>query len=168
MPNAALTLGVATVGGVMIYSGLAGVSVMDVLAGKASLKGADPKGGKGLPDNLLSMLKGGSGTDTLVSPGKLGSVQGKTPKQIIDTMVVPLARKHGMLTGITPAMVTAANAVHGPTVSGGRSDHQGPPSEAWASDMSNGVMTPGELALFHDLADLFHITARTRRTGSST
>lgn len=73
MASKALVLGAATAGGVMIYSGLAGVSVLDVLAGKASLKDADPKGGKGLPENLLSMLKtsGKGSSDVLVSPDAL-------------------------------------------------------------------------------------------------
>lgn len=164
MANKALALGAATIGGIMIYSGLSGTSVMDVLAGNASLQGVDPKGGKGLPSNLLDMLKGGGGTDTLVSPGELGAVQGE-PRTIINEMVLPLARKHHMVTGRNAAMVDAANAVHGPTVDGNQSDHQGPPETAWAADMSNGVMTKEEMALAHDLADRFHITVPKKLNG---
>ena len=40
---------------------------------------------------------------------------GSTPKAIIDHMVVPLAKKHKMVTGDTVAKVEAANAAHGPT-----------------------------------------------------
>lgn len=159
MANKALVLGAATVGGVMLYSGLAGVNVMDVLAGKASLKDADPKGGKGLPEELLSMLgKAPGSVNTLVPPGKLGDVSGKTPREIINDEVLPLARKYGMVTGRNSAMVDAANAVHGATVSGGRSDHQGPPDDAWAADMSNGQNpTPGMDKLAVALSKKFRI-----------
>lgn len=158
MPNAALTLGAATVGGIMIFSGLAGESVMDVLAGKASLKGANPKGGTGLPADFLARLSGKDPkTNTLVPPGQLGTVMGKDPRSIINKTVLPLARKHHMRTGRNAAMVAIANAAHGPTVNGNRSDHQGPPRVAWAVDMSDGVMTGNEMALAHDIANLFHI-----------
>ncbi len=94
MANKALALGAATIGGIMIYSGLSGTSVMDVLAGNASLKGADPKGGKGLPANLLDMLKGsGKGSsDSLVSPEALliGSAGGA--KGIVEQAAAVAAR----------------------------------------------------------------------------
>ena len=60
------------------------------------------------------------------------------PKQIIDENVLPIARKWGMTQGIWPKEVQAMNARHGPTNTGNRSDHQGPPRIAWAVDMSNG------------------------------
>jgi hypothetical protein len=78
-----------------------------------------------------------------------------TPKQIIDGIVLPLARANGI--SVTAASVAAANAQHGPTVSGSRSDHQGPPEEAWAADMSNGVLTREERKLAADLAARFSI-----------
>lgn len=85
-----------------------------------------------------------------------GSVKGLTPKQVIDRYVLPIARRDGI--NVTPASVEAANARHGPTVSGGRSDHQGPPSQAWAADMSNGTAPTKEMdKLARDLGKLFGI-----------
>jgi hypothetical protein len=85
-------------------------------------------------------------------PGK--PVEG-TPKQIIDTIVLPMANANGIPR--TVAQNDAANAVHGPTQGGGQSDHQGPPNVAWAADMSNGVATPQEDALAAALAQRFGI-----------
>lgn len=62
-----------------------------------------------------------------------GGAVGGTPKDVIDFYVLPIARENGV--NITAEQVTKANAVHGPTASGGRSDHQGPPEKAWAADM---------------------------------
>ena len=62
-----------------------------------------------------------------------GGAVGGTAKDVIDFYVLPIARENGV--NITAAQVTAANAVHGPTATGGRSDHQGPPETAWAADM---------------------------------
>lgn len=154
MANKALVLGAATVGGVMIYSGLAGVSVMDVLAGKASLKGADPKGGGGL--SLAVARKQSRDARELLT----GNLSGTSPKQIIDTEVIPLAAGRGMTTGNTVAGVEAANGRHGPTVTGGRSDHQGPPEKRWAADMSNstdGKPTPQMDLLAKELAHKFDL-----------
>ncbi len=67
--------------------------------------------------------------------GELGVLSG-TPKEIIDNQVIPLAKQLGF--DISPESVASANAAHGPTVNGTRSDHQGPPNEAWAADISNG------------------------------
>jgi hypothetical protein len=80
---------------------------------------------------------------------------GMTAKQIIDTIVLPICNRSGI--ALTPAEVEAANASHGPTKGGGRSDHQGPPDAAWAADMSNGVTTPQEDALAAALARQFRI-----------
>jgi hypothetical protein len=80
---------------------------------------------------------------------------GATAKQVIDMVVLPICNANGIT--LTPAEVEAANATHGPTVSGGRSDHQGPPDVAWAADMSNGVTTPQEDALAAALAKRFGI-----------
>jgi len=82
-----------------------------------------------------------------------------TPKEIIDEFVLPVARKHEMVTGKTPQMVQDANGVRGPTASGGRSDHQGPPQDAWAADMSNGTnVTPQMDGLADELARKFGFT----------
>lgn len=80
---------------------------------------------------------------------------GLTAKQVIDRLVLPIAARSGI--HLTAEQVTAANAVHGPTVTGGRSDHQGPPDVAWAADMSNGTTTPQEDRLAQALADRFGI-----------
>jgi hypothetical protein len=90
---------------------------------------------------------------------------GLTPKEVIDRYILPVAKKHGMVTGIDPAAVAAANAVHGHTVDGNRSDHEGPPDYAWAADMSNSGTnyrderdtTPQMQALANDLAKRFGI-----------
>lgn len=157
MASKALALGAATVGGVMIYSGLAGVSVMDVLAGRASLKGADPKGGKGISPEDLQGLQGIAGISG--DGGTTGEGLSGTPKEVIDTIVLPLARKHRMVTGRNAAMVTAANAAHSTnTTSGNVSDHKGPPEHAWAADMSNGTSPTAQMdALAQEIADTFHI-----------
>lgn len=79
-----------------------------------------------------------------------------TPKEIIDTIVLPIARRVGVPR--TTAENDAANARHGPTVSGGLSDHQGPPDQRWAADMSNGSSpTPEMDALAAALAEKFRI-----------
>jgi hypothetical protein len=100
----------------------------------------------------------GSRTVDLVTVDDFGE---RTPKGIIDTYVLPIGRKHGLssATGapLTPANVAAANAAHGSTTSGSRSDHQGPPSYAWAVDMSNGWMTRDERAVAEELAKMFNV-----------
>lgn len=81
---------------------------------------------------------------------------GQTPAQIINHFVVPLARKNGI--DVSPKSVAEANARHGPTVSGGRSDHQGPSANAWAADLSNGsAPTPQMDRLARSLATAFGI-----------
>lgn len=70
--------------------------------------------------------------------------------------VIFYAQKHGF-PDLTPASVTAANAAHGPTVSGTRSDHQGPPATAWAADISNGTLTQEEFDLATAIAKAFGI-----------
>jgi hypothetical protein len=92
------------------------------------------------------------------------TVKGMTPKEIIDRYVLPIGTRHHLKTAsgapLTPGNVAAANARHGPTVSGGRSDHQGPPSQAWAVDMSNGYDTPDEERCAEELAKVFGIPYR--------
>jgi peptidoglycan hydrolase-like protein with peptidoglycan-binding domain len=84
-----------------------------------------------------------------------GVIEG-TPKHIIDQIVLPIAQQSGVHR--TPAENDAANARHGPTNTGGRSDHQGPPTVAWAADMSNGSSpTPQMDALARSLAKRFDI-----------
>lgn len=84
-----------------------------------------------------------------------GPIEG-SPKDIIDNIVLPIAREAGI--NRTVAENDAANARHGPTVSGGTSDHQGPPNVRWAADMSNGGSpTPEMDALFKALAKRFDI-----------
>lgn len=100
-------------------------------------------------------------TKTVTIPGTnsktdLFDLKGKTPKQIIDEIVIPMARRHGI--NVTVESVTAANHRHGKTKGGGRSDHQGPPTFAWAADMSNGGRpTPQMDALAKELSETFGI-----------
>ena len=85
----------------------------------------------------------------------VGGVAG-SPKDVIDTVVLPLSNAMGVPR--TVAQNDAANAAHGPTVSGGHSDHQGPPNLRWAADMSNGGSpTPEMDRLAQALADRFGI-----------
>lgn len=61
-----------------------------------------------------------------------------TPKQIIDDVVLPLARRILRKPSLTAEAVEQANAAHSMnTTSGNRSDHKGPPAQAWAADCSN-------------------------------
>lgn len=83
---------------------------------------------------------------------------GTTPKDIIDQIVVPLARSHGIM--VTAATVEAANHRHSPmTLSGNVSDHNGPPEVRWAADMPTGTGKPTTQAdaLARDLAARFDI-----------
>jgi hypothetical protein len=84
-----------------------------------------------------------------------GAIEG-TPKHIIDTIVLPIAQRCEI--NRTPTQNDAANAVHGLTNTGNRSDHQGPPDVAWAADMSNGGSpTPEMDKLARSLAHRFDI-----------
>lgn len=97
-----------------------------------------------------------SGCGAPTAPGSLGALEG-TPEQIINR-VVAYAHEHGF-PAITADTVRSANAVHGATVSGRRSDHQGPPDFAWAADISNGgAPTPEEDALARTLATAFDLS----------
>jgi Transglycosylase SLT domain len=89
------------------------------------------------------------------APGSLGALAG-SPSSIVNS-VVAYAHNHGF-PNVTAESVRLANATHGPTVSGRRSDHQGPPDVAWAADMSNGTSpTPGMDALARVIASAFRI-----------
>jgi hypothetical protein len=88
---------------------------------------------------------GGASPEPVVCPesgGPDGPITG-TPKEIIDTIVLPIANANGITRTIDQNDM--ANAMHGPTVNGGRSDHQGPPDVAWAADMSNGTAPTPEM-----------------------
>jgi hypothetical protein len=100
--------------------------------------------------------------DELRSGSGLGDV---TPdmeaKELIDELVVPLAKKHRMVTGISPAGIVAANGRHLTNVAGSSnvSWHKGPPTTHWASDMSNGqAPTPQMDALADELFDVFRFS----------
>lgn len=97
-------------------------------------------------------------TRSVGDDGKIvGDIEG-TPKDVIDNAVLPLARRILKNPSLTAEAVEQANARHGPTVSGGRSDHQGPPETAWAADMSNGTSpTPEMDRLAKELAEAFDI-----------
>ncbi|EHN09428.1 Peptidase M23B [Patulibacter medicamentivorans] len=85
----------------------------------------------------------------------LTSLRG-SPRGVIEEIVLPIARACGI--SVTAASVAAANARHGPTVNGTRSDHQGPPNVAWAADMSNGGSpTPQMDRLARTIARVFGI-----------
>ena len=79
---------------------------------------------------------------TLVDP-EFGSsdVSGKlTPKEVIDRVILPMAREVGI--PITAQQVEEANARHSDlTTSGNMSEHKGPPDVAWAADISDAWMS---------------------------
>lgn len=116
---------------------------------------------KPLPEpaaETTTVTGGGGGGFVSAGVGADAAAAKGTPKNVIDELVVPLARKYRMVTGVDPAAIAAANGRHGATVSGGRSDHQGPPNYAWASDMSNGGSpTPQMDSLAGALASAFGI-----------
>lgn len=107
------------------------------------------------------------GADSSGTPAPSGAklsaddVKGLTPQQVIDRLVLPVARANGLLNPygqkLTPANVTYANSKHNTVTNGNRSDHQGPPSFAWAADMGNGWMTPAERKTAATLATMFGI-----------
>ncbi len=97
-----------------------------------------------------STRRAGTNISDIVGGGTTGAAGGTkgaqsaavricNPKELVDRVVIPLAQKHKIQ--ISVASVVSANARHGPTKGGNRSDHQGPPNESWAADMSNGGTT---------------------------
>jgi hypothetical protein len=76
------------------------------------------------------------------SVGGMGVLEG-TPEDIVN-QVVDWAHSNGF-PSVTRESVRAANATHGPTISGGTSDHQGPPNVRWAADISNGSSPTAEM-----------------------
>jgi len=143
-----MTIAIALVltGFVLVYSALKGLSLPDVFNGLTG-ESLSPKGGRG----------GGNTTGGDVaanSPGsdaaQASSTTGLGPKGFIDNVIIPLAQRRGIK--IDSASVAAANARHGATITGGRSDHQGPPQTAWAADPSG---TPAQMdGLASDIAQL--------------
>ena len=84
-----------------------------------------------------------------------GPIEG-TPKHVVDTIVLPIAASCGI--NVSAATIAVWNARHGPTSTGLRSDHQGPPDLAWAADLSNGGSpTPQMDELARRLAQRFGI-----------
>jgi hypothetical protein len=110
------------------------------------------------PASELIQRPGEEDSDSSASTDSSGPIEG-TPKHIIDTIVVPLAAKNGMVTGKTPEMVEQQNAGHSKmTSSNNLSDHAGPGGTRWAADMSNGQSPTKEMdALARDLAKRFDI-----------
>ncbi len=105
------------------------------------------------PANTTKTVGGTDTTPAGASVGGMGVISG-TPEDIVN-QAVDYAHSKGF--PCTRQSVREANATHGPTSSGGRSDHQGPPDTAWAADMSNGTETPQEDALAEAIAKAFGI-----------
>lgn len=161
-----------TVGVLLAVSGIKGVSIIELINGE----GDELKPRSSALDDLESVdwattggteagagvAAGAAGLGAAVvagsSAGRVSSSFSGSPQNLINQYVLPAARRNGMRTGINQAAVLAANLAHGPTVSGGRSDHQGPGNIAWAVDMSNGSSPTKEMdALARDLANMFGI-----------
>lgn len=96
----------------------------------------------------------GGATEGSGGSSGMGIFEG-TPEDIVN-QVVDYAHANGF-PNVTRTSVREANASHGPTISGGISDHQGPPSVRWAADISNGVTTPEETHLAAAIAKAFGI-----------
>lgn len=107
------------------------------------------------PRSTLRQRDGGAGDEVTGVDGELSA--GMTPKQVIDQIVLPIARECGVNRSV--AQNDAANAAHGPTTTGGTSDHQGPSSVRWAADMSNGGSpTPEMDRLCNALCEFFGLS----------
>jgi len=97
-----------------------------------------------------------TGSRSLAGEGENGmGVYSGTAEDVVNE-VIDYAHGHGF-PAVTRQSVREANAAHGPTVDGNRSDHQGPPATAWAADISNGYETPEEAALAAAIAKAFGI-----------
>ena len=138
-----IAIALVVTGFFLVYSALKGISLVDIFNG-ATGQELSPKGGRGGTTGG-SVAVDSPGSDT--APGTLGM----NPKSIIDSVVIPIAQRDGIK--VDPASVAAANARHGATVTGGRSDHQGPPEEAWAADLPGTTSQMDKLA--NDLAHYF-------------
>lgn len=117
-----------------------------------------PQAPKKEPASTVSSISvARSAGDSGAGDGYTGKFSG-SPKNIIDVIVLPMARAHGI--NRTTAQNDAGNAAHGPVTNGNPSDHQGPPSQRWAADMGNGWMTRNERSLAAALAKRFDIPWR--------
>jgi hypothetical protein len=87
-------------------------------------------------EKIIAAWQSGQGS---LEPASIGvpDVNGAlTPKEVIDKIILPMAREVGIQ--ITAAEVEAANARHSVnTTSGNVSEHKGPPDVAWAADISD-------------------------------
>lgn len=85
-----------------------------------------------------------------------GARSRSTPRNVIDLDILPVAKSLGFQ--VSSGSVAAANRRHGPTISGGRSDHQGSGRDTWAADISNGGQPTKEMdALAAAIAKRFGI-----------
>ncbi len=90
------------------------------------------------------------------TPPAGGGRSRSTPRNVIDLDIVPLATQLGFQ--VSSGTIAAANRRHGPTVSGGRSDHQGSGKDTWAADISNAGKPTKEMdALARAIAKRFGI-----------
>lgn len=94
-----------------------------------------------LPEPAAETKTVGGGGGTPGTSG-MGVLEG-TPEEIVN-QVVDYAHSNGF-PDVTRESVRAANASHGPTISGSTSDHQGPPTVRWAADISNGSSPTKEM-----------------------
>lgn len=125
-------------------------SVFDTL-GEVTLK-------KPLPEKKEPAPESGTHTETEDVDFKSGTdlmmdFDGKSPKQIIDQYVLPIAAECGI--NKTPAQNDIDN--HNHTHLGSASDHAGPPTYKWAADIGNGFMTKEEKELTKRLCEAFGI-----------
>ena len=141
-----MTVAIALVltGFVLVYSALKGLSLVDVFSGMTG-DALSPKGGRG------GTTGGSVAVDSPGSNSAPSTITGLGPKGVIDNIVIPLAQRRGIKAD--PASVAAANSRHGPTVTGGASDHEGPPEKAWAADLHGTTQQMDQLA--NDLANYF-------------
>lgn len=146
--------------GLLLEAGISGRSLADVVRGiatanhrlKLKLPAEQPTGvaaGEGDPPT------GDDFVDSIL--GSTGGTRGKSPKGVIDSVVIPIARKHGW--SGNAASITAANALHSVnTSSGNRSEHKGPPSKAWAGDFGTARFKNGDAgvdAFMREVAQTF-------------
>lgn len=155
---------VLVAGALLLEAGISGRSLADVLRGIATANhrlkfeipnptdlGATAESGKNFLDSLL---------------GSTGGATGKTPKAFIDTVIVPIAKKHGWRGNA--ATIRAANAVHGPTKSGGLSDHQGPGDERWAGDFGTASFRNGARGVDAFMKEVAAVVGAPTHTGLQT
>lgn len=139
-----LGFAVLAAGGLLLEAGISGRSLVDVVRGLAT---ANHRLKIKIPAEQTTGAAAGEGPsptgDDFVDSilGATGGLKGKSPKGAIESVIIPIAKKHGWRGNA--ATIVAANAVHGPTKSGGRSDHQGPPSQRWAGDFGTAMFPHG-------------------------